>query len=148
MEIQLLITEFLADKQNLKTSDDELNIVDNQIHTWSFKNIPQPTTEELQALIPVVQAKLDKEALIAQKQLIGAVAREKCQKVLDIVAGFNESNLSSSQIDGMVQAFAPILVQLQMNRPSAALALIQNVTVDGVAVTEEMKSIIVEILSA
>jgi hypothetical protein len=148
MDIAFLIEEYLKDKTALRdTENDSINIVNNQIQDWRFTNIACPTQEELDALIPVVQAKQTKEKLIADKLAVGAAAREKCQKVLDVIAGYNESNLTATQIDSMVTTFSPILIQLQMNRPTSALSLINSVTADGTIVTQEMKDIIVGILS-
>lgn len=67
MEIQLLINEFLKDKAMLRdTENDSLNIVDNQIFSWNFTNIPQPTIEELVSLIPVVEASSNQAAINAE----------------------------------------------------------------------------------
>ena len=49
MDIALIINEYLKEKDILRTEDDSLNIVDNQIYSWNFVNIPCPTAEELEA---------------------------------------------------------------------------------------------------
>lgn len=70
--------------------------------------------------------------------IAGKKAREACQSVLDLVAGFNlEGNLTSEQIDSMVTAMAAPLQALQLNRPTMAKGLIQAV-VPSEAVTQEM----------
>lgn len=111
-----------------------------------FANIPQPTVSQLAALVSAVKIKHDTEALIASKQALGAVAREKCSKALDVIAGYN-ANHAAAQIDSMVSTFAPILTALQMNKPSATLALVQAIIPYGILVTQEMKDIIISILS-
>lgn len=60
MEIQLLINEYLKDKAKLRDiENDSLNVADNQIVSWNFKNIKQPTTEELEALVEAVKEKTE-----------------------------------------------------------------------------------------
>lgn len=146
-DIVLLIEEYLKGKENLRDPhNDSLNTGVGVIYHWGFANIPQPTISELAALVVPVKTKHDIEALIASKQALGAIAREKCSKALDVIAGYNAAH-TSAQIDAIVSAFTPILTALQMNRPFAALALVQAVTPDGTLVTQEMKDIIVSILS-
>ena len=146
-DIVLLIEEYLKGKENLRDPhNDSLNTGAGVIYHWGFANIPQPTISQLAALVAPVKTKHDIEALIASKQALGSNAREKCSKALDVIAGYNAAH-TSAQIDAMVSAFTPILTALQMNRPFAALALVQAVTPDGVLVTQEMKDIIVSILS-
>lgn len=69
MEIAILINEYLIDKSELRdVENDSLNIVDNQIVSWNFSNIPMPTAEELavcEAAVLAKQAKADKLAQIA-----------------------------------------------------------------------------------
>ena len=43
MDIVLIVNEYLKDKQDLiDHENDSINIVDNQIVSWNFKNIPCP----------------------------------------------------------------------------------------------------------
>lgn len=70
MDIAILITEYLADKSELRdVENDSLNIVDNQIVSWNFKSeIPMPTAEDLavcEAAVLAKQAKAEKLAHIA-----------------------------------------------------------------------------------
>lgn len=57
MDIRDLINEYLKDKQR-DLENDCHNIVDDQIFSWTYKYVPQPTMEELQALAPKVEAKI------------------------------------------------------------------------------------------
>jgi hypothetical protein len=67
MDIAILITEYLADKSALRDPEnDSLNIVDNQIASWSFTNIPIPTAEDLAVCEAAVIAKQSKAAKLAQ----------------------------------------------------------------------------------
>lgn len=64
MDIQLLINEYLKDKADLRDAEnDSLNIVDNQIFSWNFTNILQPTKEELEALIPILKRDFEEKKL-------------------------------------------------------------------------------------
>lgn len=76
----------------------------------------------------------------------GSIARLKCQKVLAVVASYNYS-LTAEQIDAMVLNFAPIIQALQLNRPDTSYNLILNIPVDGVLIKQEMKDMILKILS-
>lgn len=67
MDIAILINEYLADKLELRdVENDSLNIVDNQIVSWNFANIPMPTAEELAVCEAAVLAKQAKEAKLKQ----------------------------------------------------------------------------------
>lgn len=67
MDIATLISEYLADKTEFRDSEnDSLNIVDNQIASWNFTNIPVPTAEQLAVCEAAVIAKQAKEAKLAQ----------------------------------------------------------------------------------
>jgi hypothetical protein len=66
VDIALLIEAFLADKQSLRdVENDSINIVDNRIHTWNFANIPQPTRDELHALVAPSKAKQTQDEINA-----------------------------------------------------------------------------------
>ena len=68
MNIYDLIALYLEDKQHLTTESDSYNVVDGNIYTWSFANIPMPTAEDLavcEAAILVKQTKAEKLAQIA-----------------------------------------------------------------------------------
>jgi hypothetical protein len=67
MEIALLINEYLKDKTALRDiENDSLNVVDNQIVSWNFTNIPIPSAEDLEALVPVVEAKISQDGINAE----------------------------------------------------------------------------------
>lgn len=82
MDIAVLITEYLADKSALRdVENDSLNIVDNQIVSWNFANIPIPTAEDLaacEAAVLAKQAKAEKLAQIAalEAQVTSRILRE------------------------------------------------------------------------
>ena len=60
MDYALLIDKYLSDKQALRSEDDSLNIelfISGDASGWRFANIPAPSSAELEALNPVVEAK-------------------------------------------------------------------------------------------
>lgn len=64
MDIAILISKFLEDKAHIRDFENDcVNIIDNQIVSWTFTNIPCPTAEELAALAPLVEAKMSQEAI-------------------------------------------------------------------------------------
>lgn len=66
-DIAMLIEEYLKDKSDLRDSEnDSINIVNNQIHTWNFTNILQPTLDELFNLIPSVQVSKNTQDILAE----------------------------------------------------------------------------------
>lgn len=95
--------------------------------------------EQLEASGAALEIEIGKQTLVADKINKGKVARSICEKVLDLIAGFNiDRNSSVGDIDAIETAFAPILAALTAIRPYKAKALIDQVPVDGVMVTQEM----------
>ena len=67
IDIVILINEYLKDKKELQDSEsDSLNIVDGQIYSWNFKNIPCPTRDQLYDLVATVKSNNNKEAKLKQ----------------------------------------------------------------------------------
>jgi hypothetical protein len=86
-------------------------------------------------------AKAQVEALIAN----GAKARGDCQRVLDLIGGFNLlPGRSTEQAGEMATTFAEAKQLLQDGRPGAAKAAIIAIPVDGVLVTQTMKDLALE----
>jgi hypothetical protein len=97
-------------------------------------------TEDVSAEYAAIEAK--KARMEAGKQ-----ARQKCIDALDVIAGWNlERELTPEQITEMQTTFSTILITLQANRPDSAKALINDIVVDDVLVTEEMKTEILSVL--
>lgn len=100
----------------------------------------------------VLKAQKDQEAQTkAQIQALivsGAKARTDCQRVLDLIAGFNLlPGRTSAQAGQMVTMFAEAKQHLQDGRPAAAKVAIQEIPVDGELVTQEMKDLALNLLS-
>lgn len=86
----------------------------------------------------VLQAKAQTEALIAN----GKKARETCQRVLDLIGGFNLlPGRTSEQAGQMTASFSEAKQLLQDGRPTAAKTAIQAIPVDGVLVSQAMKDL-------
>lgn len=145
-DISLLISEYLAGKDLLRDHEnDYINIVNGNIHSWNFTNIPQPTMDELVALIPIVTNKKISEDRKKALKDAGAKDRMMCENALNLITGFNrERVLTADQITQMQTTFSTIQTLLQAARPSSAKALIQAITPDEVLVTTEMKSLILD----
>ena len=87
------------------------------------------------------------KASLMQKIADGRAAREACQHVLDLIAGYNlERDLTPEQITSMQSSFSQIELALRSARPSSAKALITAMEPDGTLVTAEMKAICLELL--
>lgn len=65
-DMAMLVSKFLEGKESLRDEDDCINIVDNQIYSWSFKNIPCPTFEELYAGSLAISADQYKQSVLVQ----------------------------------------------------------------------------------
>lgn len=93
-------------------------------------------------------AELAAKAALDAKIAAGKKAREACQSVLDLVAGFNiDRELTSEQISQLQSMMAAPEAALRASRPSMAKALISAVTPDGDLVTQEMKDAALGLLS-
>lgn len=96
MDIALLIEEYLKDKSELRDlENDSINIVDNQIHSWNFTNIPQPSMEELLALEAQATAKLNNQVLKKEAEAFFKEAdwkrmRHISQKALGITTSLSD----------------------------------------------------------
>ena len=79
------------------------------------------------------------------KKYLGKKFRSCCESVLDYIAGMNsDRELTTEQIDEMEVTFGGIAQLLRANRPQSAKVLIEQIVVDDVLVTEEMKQDILE----
>jgi len=95
-----------------------------------------------------VTLELASKAAMALKISEGRAAREACQDVLDLIAGFNlERELTPEQITTMQTTFSQIEMALRASRPSSAKALITAMVPDEVLVTAEMKAVCLELLA-
>jgi hypothetical protein len=102
------------------------------------KKILVNNPQKLQAKKTLENSKNQTEALISA----GKKAREACQRVLDLIGGFNLlPGRSSEQAGQMVASFAEAKQHLQDGRPAAAKTAIQAIPVDGVLVTQAMKDL-------
>lgn len=67
MDISLAVSEYLADKKDLiDQENDSINIVENRIHSFNFKNIPQPSVAELIACFEAAEAKNKQQSINAE----------------------------------------------------------------------------------
>ena len=77
----------------------------------------------------------------------GKEDKEKCNNAIALISGHNKANnLTTEQILAMLQTFAQIDLALSKGMPFTAKALISQVTVDGVIVTQQLKDDILGVL--
>lgn len=66
-DVAIAVSEYLADKTELRDiENDSLNIVNNNIYSWGFSNIPQPSISELYDANLAAIAKNSQEAINAE----------------------------------------------------------------------------------
>jgi hypothetical protein len=67
-DLVLLIDKYLSDKAELRDENDSLNIANNSIFRWEFKNISQPSIEQLYELIEPVKDEQEQIRINAEAQ--------------------------------------------------------------------------------
>jgi len=149
-DISLLISEYLKGKDLLRDPEnDSINIVNGNIHSWSFSKIPQPTADELVALIALLNIKNAEAKRTSDLLALGKKSREACDKALDLISGHNQlTALTDIQITEMTTVFAPIVMALSVHkRPNLAKTLITAIVPDEVTITTQMKNDLLAILT-
>lgn len=67
IDVSLAIGEFLKGKELLRdTENDSINIINNSIREWNFKNIPCPSAAELIACGEIAETKSNQEKINAE----------------------------------------------------------------------------------
>lgn len=101
--------------------------------------------KELQIDAALKAAADSKKAIAAYTEnliLNGKNAREACNRVLDLIGGFNLlPGRTTEQAGQMTTSFATALEALKNGRPGAAKTAIIAIPVDGVLVTQAMKDL-------
>jgi len=120
---------------------------EEELHVWLSGNVhkyPEGYTVEWIDLTE----EFNRQKAIQEKIDLGKRARAACESVLDLISGLNlDRALTVEQITQMQATFSSIEKALQSNRPSLAKALIMQVEVDGVIVTQDMKDMSLELLA-
>lgn len=147
-DIVFIIEEYLKDKTELRTNDDDFSIKNGIIERWGFKNIAQPSNDELLALMPVANAVLLAQTTRNQMATIGKRVQEVCDNCLNIIVGFNVTRqLSAQQITQITEDFAPIMKDLMDRRPWSAKLKIQAIQPDGQLIQQAMVDMVLAELS-
>jgi hypothetical protein len=121
----------------------EVRNEDDEIVTPEMARLPKTYSTLITDITAQVQAEKDKAEKIAK----GQKARETCEKVLDLIAGYNlDRELTIEQITQMQATFANAEKALRAGRPAFAKIYINAITPDGVLVTEEMKAAALSLL--
>lgn len=133
------------DPKQFQTVVIEAAVYEDRIKYYDVLKVPA----EFVVTITDVTLELNAEKARLEKMLKGREAREVCEKVLDVIAGWNLSRvLTAAQIDQMEVTFADIESALSKGRPWKAKPLIQAIVVDDVLVTQAMKDDCLSLLTA
>lgn len=115
-----------------------------QFETQTILVSPEVTAEFSMEFSPDV---ISEEQARAAKIEAGKKAREACQKVLDLISGYNlERELTLEQISQLQGLMQQPEMALRAGRPTMAKLLIAQVNPDGVLVTEEMQQAALDLL--
>lgn len=145
-----VLAEYLKQNEIIFGEEDSINIaliLRNDISGWRCVNHPAPTCEDLYSLLN--QAKISIASSISNSSRIdsGKKARECCEKVLDLIAGYNlERSLTIQEITVLQSTFGNAEAALRAGRPTMAKQFISTISPDEVLVTSEMKSEALKIL--
>lgn len=143
-DLVLLIAEYVSDKN--KFEEDSYNIVDNKIFRWTFKEILEPTEDELIALIPTVKADQEIKTFIEDNANEGEKLELDCKKCLQFITGYNDGRLTGTQLQTMLTSFNTINQCLINRMPKSAKSLLTVAAVDGTIVTQKLKDTLLYIL--
>lgn len=147
-DVGLVVDYYLSDKRSHMTENDSINIdlLLSGGDGWRFENIARPSIDDLFLIFPQVKEKTQKESELKSKIENGKKAREACQSVLDLVAGFNlENTLTIEQITQMQTDFGNIEKALRAGRPTLAKSLMINLAPSD-TITQELIDNVMEIL--
>lgn len=135
---QYLIGHDAGEDESLNPEAFSINHINNPDCGFWRINKTKPTLEALEQIKAVYDPQKTAKQVRENRIKQGRAAREACASVLDLIAGFNiENELSAQQVSDMVATFSQPLQALQLNRPSSARALIQEIEPSEL-VTQEM----------
>lgn len=78
--IALAIQKYLEDKRHLQTEDDSICVDGDVIIRWNFKNIPQPSIEELEILLKEIQEEAVQEKINAEAKAFLDATDWQCRR--------------------------------------------------------------------
>ena len=88
-----------------------------------------------------ITAQVQEEARLANVLAVGEKITDLCNSLSKMVVGYNYTrSLTALQIEEMTTTFSPIVTLVEGKRPFSAKPLIEAITPDGVVITEQMKS--------
>lgn len=150
-DLSLLISKYISQNSGQVTDSDSYNVagftgatIDTSFG-WNFQTLAKPTTSQLTALKPTVDAET-----ISSNDLMNRIKRQDFgRKVIAIMSIRNDAkNLNSSQIVQFAQDYADINMALLNGSIATAKALIQAITPDGVITTQADKDVLVAEINA
>jgi hypothetical protein len=120
-------------------------IISPAVYEWRQHLV---SVKEYTVEIVDITSEVEAAAVQSAKIEAGRLAREACQKVLDLIAGYNlDRELSLSQISQLQTLMAAPEAALRAGRPTLAKQYITAVSPDGVLVTAAMKQDALSLLS-
>ena len=126
-----------AQSHQVELSPAVLDEQGNELQPATYETVNSPA----EFVIEFEQEVISEAELRAAKIAAGAAARQACQNVLDLIAGYNlDRALSMEQITTMQQTFDLAEKALRAGRPTFAKAAIAQIAPDGTLVTQEMKT--------
>jgi len=138
-----------VDEQNQPVLDEEgIQIVDSVPQTAMVQTHVRLKAQFTSEIIDIT-AQHNAEQAKSSRLQAGKAARQACESVMDLIAGYNiQNSLTAEQVSQMAATFAPIIQLLQVSRPSSAKALISAIEPDGVLVSADMKQDCLDLLAA
>lgn len=121
----------------------ELEIEITNIALELKRIIDEQDEELLTRLVDAYDIAMDRQSDLKARQDkkdIGQHVRSMCNNALNVIIGYNVTrSLTTAQQNQMKSTFKDIFAALQSYQPALAKSLIQDVRVDDILVTEEMK---------
>lgn len=141
------LINFACEQGEIVSSEDELTISSHCKVLQGYEpKFSHKIIEVDQVLLSQKQAQEQASQQLENLINEGKKARETCNKVLDLIGGFNLQR-TSSETDALSSNFASAKTFLMEGRPGKAKYQIQQIPVDGVLVTQEMKSLVLSLLN-
>ena len=95
-----------------------------------------------------ITAEHELQKLINDTIAIGNMYGTRCKRALGYISGCNVNReLTEDQIDSMEVTFADAKEKLLIGRPDKAYSIIADITPDGIIVTDEIKTNVINILT-
>jgi len=114
----------------------------------TYETVTINVPAEYEVIEEDVTAEVEEQQFIQQNKDLGRAARNTCEDVLDVIGGFNiRRELTFEQKNEMKAIFSNAKSALNDYQPGYAKYFINQITPDGVLVTQQMKDLCIKLLS-